>query len=238
MKLIEIVETMINMQNAPYMKPLLVFDLDGTLIDSAPDICAAVNRLLEQNKKTALSDEVIISHIGEGLKKLIADVFRQDNLSADKLQQVTQDFLLIYQEEMFNKTRIFPGVEKFLEKYQGPIAIITNKNEAPAKAVVNHLNLNRFPWQGIFGADTLSECKPSPLPIETMMKLAGHKPTNTVMIGDGIPDVVSALRAGVPSIAIEFGYTPLHLLQAHQPRGILYHYDQLSDLIEKLFVTQ
>lgn len=221
-----------------YMKPLLVFDLDGTLIDSAPDICNAVNRILEMNNKATLSDEIIISHIGEGLKKLIADVFREDGLGPDRLQQIAQDFLQIYEEEMFNKTRVFPGVESFLENYQGPIAIITNKNEAPAKAVIKHLNLNRFPWRGIFGADTLTECKPSPLPLQTMMKLVGHNPTNTVMIGDGIPDVVSALRAGVPSIAVEFGYTPLHLLQAHQPKGILYHYDQLSDLVERLSVIQ
>ena len=68
-----------------------------------------------------------------------------------------------------------------------------------------------------------------------MMKLAGHTYENTFMIGDGIPDVLSAFRANVPSIAIEFGYTPLHLLQVHQPKGVLYHYDELQELVEKLY---
>lgn len=216
------------------MNPLLVFDLDGTLIDSTPDIVVAVNRTLESNGKKALSDEIIISHIGEGLKKLIADIFMEDNLDPGKLIEIEMEFLGIYEQEMFNQTRVFPGVEDFLTQYQGPIAIITNKNETPAKALLRHLGLDRFPWLNVFGADTLEERKPSPLPLRTMMKLAGHSPQNTFMIGDGIPDVLSALRAGVPSIAIGFGYTSTHLLQEYEPRGILSHYLDLPELLTKL----
>lgn len=219
------------------MNPLLVFDLDGTLIDSAPDIVVAVNRTLENNKKKALTDEVIISHIGEGLKKLIADIFMEDNLDPGQIIELEMEFLQKYEEEMFTRTRIFPGVEHFLAQYQdqgGTMAIITNKNEAPAKAILRHLGLDRFPWVNVFGADTLEERKPSPLPLQTMMKLAGCTPQNTYMIGDGIPDVLSALRAGVPSIAIGFGYTSLHLLQEYDPRGVLSHYKELPALLAKL----
>lgn len=216
------------------MRPLLVFDLDGTLIDSAPDIIVAVNRTLQNHGKKTLSDEVIISHIGEGLKKLIADLFILDNLDPDQLIEIEMEFLRIYEEEMFNKTRLFPGVVNFLERYTGPIGMITNKNERPAKALVKHLGLDRFPWVQIFGADSLAERKPSPLPLRTMMELAGHSPENTFMIGDGIPDVLSALRAGVPSIAIGFGYTAIPLLEKYDPRGVLQHYDELSELVQKL----
>lgn len=216
------------------MNPLLVFDLDGTLIDSAPDIITAVNRTLADHSKPTLSDEVIISHIGEGLKKLIADLFAGDNLDPADIMGLETEFLANYEEEMLNKTRIFPGVEDFLSAYSGPMAIITNKNEIPAKAIVKHLGLDRFPWLNIFGADTLEERKPSPLPLQTMMKLAGRHPGNTLMIGDGTPDMLSAQRAGVGSIAIGFGYTALPILQKYEPMAVLEHYQDLHRLLEKL----
>ncbi|MDG0817145.1 HAD family hydrolase [Bdellovibrio svalbardensis] len=218
--------------------PLLVFDLDGTLIDSAPDIITAVNRTLTDNGKPAQSDAEIIAHIGEGLKKLIADLFKADNLEAQRINELELEFLHNYHAEMLNKTRIFPGVEEFLGSYPGPIAIITNKNEAPAKKIVEHLKLHRFPWVNIFGADTLEERKPSPLPLRTMMKLAGHGTHNTIMIGDGIPDMVSAQNAGVPSIAIDFGYTAPAILKKYEPRGILKHYNELHKMVNELFPAE
>ena len=216
------------------MKPLLVFDLDGTLIDSAPDIITAVNRTLMNHKKQTLSDEVIVSHIGEGLKKLIADLFREDQLPPAEVIEVEMEFLRIYEAEMFNKTKVFNGVFDFLESYDGPMGIITNKNERPAKAIIKHLGLDRFNWVDIYGADTLAERKPSPLPLETMMNKAQHSVQSTFMIGDGIPDVLSALRAKVPSIAIGFGYTAVPLLEKYEPKAILQGYDELHQLIENL----
>ena len=216
------------------MNPLLVFDLDGTLVDSAPDIIRAVNRTLANHSKPTLSDEVIISHIGEGLKKLIADLFKNDNLDPGDIMGLEHEFLQIYEEEMFTATSIFPGVERFLAAYPGPMAIVTNKNEGPAKALLSHLGLDRFPWIEVFGADSLAERKPSPLPLQTVMRIAGHHTRNTFMIGDGIPDMVSAQRAEVPSIAISFGYTSRSILETYSPKAFLPHYDELGTLIKKL----
>ncbi len=220
------------------MNPLLVFDLDGTLIDSAPDIVTAMNRTLENNGKAPLSDAKIISHIGEGLKKLLSDLFVDEPLSASKLVTLENEFLSYYETEMLNKTSIYAGVETFLESYRGPIAIITNKNEAPARKILAHLNLHRFPWVNIFGADTLAERKPSPLPLQTMMKQAGYDTENTIMIGDGIPDIVSAQSANVTSIAIDFGYTDLNILKKYKPDGILSHYSDLHGLIRQLLMIE
>ncbi|MGZ3768781.1 MAG: HAD family hydrolase [Bdellovibrio sp.] len=215
------------------MNPLLVFDLDGTLIDSAPDIITAVNRTLLRHGKKTLTDEIIVSHIGEGIKKLIADIFLEDNLEPSDLIELEMEFLNIYEEEMLHKTRVFDGVETFLANYPGPISIITNKNEGPAKTILKHLGLDRFPWQYVFGADSLEQRKPSPVPLQTTMKLTNHTIQNTFMIGDGIPDVLSALRAGVPSIAIGFGYTSTQLLEKYEPKGILNHYQELPQLIQR-----
>lgn len=220
------------------MNPLLVFDLDGTLIDSAPDIIVAVNRTLKNHHKPMLGDQEIISHIGEGLKKLLADLFINDNLSAADIINLEIEFLKIYEEEMLNKTRIYPEVENFLGNYAGPMAIITNKNELPAKLILKHLGLDRFPWVNVFGADTLEERKPSALPLNTMMKIAGHTPHNTLMIGDGIPDMVSAQRAGVASLAIEFGYTAPEVLRMYEPKAFLQSYSDLPNLVKELFSTR
>lgn len=213
------------------MKPLIVFDLDGTLIDSAPDIITAANITLQRHGKPAQSDEVITSHIGEGLRKLIDDLFSQDQLPAEQLRAIENEFLQTYQSVMFDKTRIYPGVEKFLSEYTGPVGIITNKNVSPAKALVSHLGLSRFPWVQIFGADSLAEKKPSPLPLQTMMGLANRSPGSTLMIGDGIPDMVSAQRAGVAAIGIGFGYTKTEVLQAYDPITVLNHYNELHDIV-------
>lgn len=218
------------------MNPLLVFDLDGTLIDSAPDIIVAVNRTLANHSKPTLSDELIISHIGEGIKKLIADLFKDDKLEPADIIGLEMEFLKTYEEEMLDKTRIYPGVEDFLSRYQGPMGIITNKNEIPAKVILKHLGLDKYPWVNVFGADTLEERKPSPLPLRTMMKLAGRLPGNTLMIGDGIPDMVSAQRAGVSSIAIGFGYTSTPILEKYEPLAVLENYQDLSALVERISV--
>ncbi len=216
------------------MTPLLIFDLDGTLIDSAPDIIRAVNLTLTRHGKSELDDQTIISHIGEGLKKLISDIFSSESLSAETVTAIELEFLETYRKEMLRDTKIFPGVESFLTNYKGAIAIVTNKNEAPAKAIINHLGLNRFPWLHIFGADTLAERKPSPLPLQTVMNLTGHTPETTFMIGDGTPDMLSAQRARVPAIAVEFGYTKAEILNSYSPRASLVHYDQLAPLLLEL----
>lgn len=216
-------------------QPLLVFDLDGTLIDSAPDIVVAVNRTLSNHGKKQLDDATIIAHIGEGLKKLLADLFIGDHLEPAAVINLEMEFLRIYEEEMFTRTRIFPGVENFLSSYEGPVAIITNKNELPAKAILKHLGLSRFPWVEVFGADTLAERKPSPLPLNTMMGLAGHDRTNTLMIGDGIPDMVSAQRAGVSALAIEFGYTSPADLKKYEPKAFLRGYHEFPQVLKSLF---
>lgn len=214
-----------------HAQPLLVFDLDGTLIDSAPDIVRAANMTLVSFGKDPLPTETIVAHIGEGLSKLISDLFEPDNLTAAKAEEIYARFLKTYEEQMTVETHVFPGVDDFLQNYSGKIGIITNKNERMAKKIITHLGLDQYPWVAIFGADTLAEKKPSPLPLQTMMKMAGAIPDNTIMIGDGTPDMASAQRAGTRSIAIEFGYTDMAVLEKYEPTGVLKHYRELKTLL-------
>lgn len=218
------------------MAKLLCFDLDGTLVDSAKDIANAVNRTLIELEKPPLEYDLIVSHIGDGLRALLKGVFPEAPKGFDE-ESLVQRFLDIYEEEMLKSTTLFPGVEEFLLRWTqggGQIGIITNKNEAPAKILVQHLGLDRFPWVDVFGADTLRERKPSPLPLQTMMAKAGRSPQETLMIGDGTPDMASAKAAGVDAIAIGFGYTTLEILQKYEPLAVLHHYSHFSELIERI----
>ncbi|HEY8272518.1 MAG TPA: HAD hydrolase-like protein [Pseudobdellovibrionaceae bacterium] len=218
--------------------PLLIFDLDGTLIDSAKDISSALNKTLTFYNKSTLPHEVIVNHIGEGLLKLLSDFFPEHkNSPPHEYQHIYLHFLNTYEEEMHKTTRLYPGAVEFLRQYPGPKGIVTNKNEAPAKKVLHHLNLlahEEISWVGVFGADTFSECKPHPLPLQEMMKLAKHSKTTTFMIGDGIPDMKAAQAAGVGAIAVEFGYSKIEILQKYNPVATLPSYATLHSLIKEL----
>jgi len=215
--------------------PLLIFDLDGTLIDSALDISTALNKTLSFYGKPRISHDMVVAHIGEGLRKLLADFFPEHKTSPpEKYKPIEDHFLRVYEEEMYKNTQPFPGALEFLKNYPGPVGIVTNKNEDPARKIVRHLGLEIIPWIGIFGADTLPERKPHPLPLLEMMKRAQRTAANSFMIGDGTPDMKAAQQAGVGAIAVRFGYTPMDILQQYAPVGILEDYAELHNLVLKL----
>jgi len=214
--------------------PLLIFDLDGTLIDSAEDIASALNKTLEAYGKPTLPREVIVAHIGEGLPKLLADFFPEHQNSPQAYAPIEELFLRVYEEEMYKTTRPYPGALEFLQDYPGPLGVVTNKNEGPARKILRHLGLETLPWIAVFGADTLPERKPHPLPLLEMMRRAGRGPEGTFMIGDGTPDMKAAQSAGVPAIAIEFGYTKSDILRKFAPTAMLKSYAELHNLIQEL----
>lgn len=216
------------------MKPLLVFDLDGTLIDSARDIANALNNTLKKHQKPEVDYDTIVSHIGDGLRKLLGDFFTEYKDDPEAQEKLVKEFLDDYEEQMTVHTKLFDGVENFFKSWTGPIGIITNKNELPARQLVKQLGLAHLPWVQIYGADSLAERKPSPLPLQTMMKLAGRTAAQTVMIGDGTPDMISAKKAGVHAVAINFGYTNIDVLKKHGATAELSHYDELEKLIDGL----
>lgn len=215
--------------------PLLIFDLDGTLIDSAEDIASSLNKTLQFYGKPTLPREIIVAHIGEGVTKLLADFFPEyKGHPPESYQHIREQFLKTYEEEMYNTTIPFPGAVEFLNRYPGPKGVVTNKNEDPAKKILRHLGLDSIPWVGVFGADSLPQRKPHPLPLQEMMKRAGLPASSTFMIGDGTPDMEAAQAAGVKAIAVEFGYSKIEILQKYGPIATLKDYAELHNLILEL----
>lgn len=210
---------------------LLIFDLDGTLIDSAPDIVSAVHSLTRSRGLPDLPDAQVRTAIGEGLRALIHSVFPVAKTDPEYSLELEADFERHYEAHLLEKTRVFPGVESFLNVWPGAISIVTNKQERFARASLAGVGLDTFDWIRIFGADSLPEKKPSPLPLLETMRAAGVPPEQTLMIGDGIPDIVAARNAGVRSIAVEFGYADVAKLVALGASATVSGFDKLLPLI-------
>ncbi|MFZ3230960.1 MAG: HAD hydrolase-like protein [Pseudobdellovibrio sp.] len=210
--------------------PLLIFDLDGTLIDSAADIHLALNQMLAKYNCSSVDFPTLVSHIGDGLTKLIHDFFPEYPINSSGNIEKVNEFLTIYETNIVLHTRLYPGVLDFLQNYNGAKAIITNKNILPAIAILKHFSLHDLPWVDIIGGDSLAERKPSPLPLRHVMKKANFTPPNTWMIGDGRPDMQSGHAAGCIKVAVHYGYSTPEELNIYEPNHILKNFSDLKRL--------
>lgn len=208
-------------------KKLLIFDLDGTLIDSAEDIVQTMNRMVERQGEQPIPADLIRARIGEGLLQLMKDLFPQRS----DWSELIKEFRKIYIQEGMQHTTIYPGAVEFLRSWQGEIALVTNKSEEPTHHVLKILGLNQLPWKSILAGDSLAERKPHPLPLLTTLERLGHHADAALMIGDAYPDMLAAQSAGMESIAVTFGYTSIEELQRYQPVAFLQSYHDLAEII-------
>ena len=211
--------------------PLLIFDLDGTLIDSASDILVALNHVLKKYNRNQVDLLTLTSHIGDGLDKLVNDFFPEYQINSKENSEKVDEFLDLYNDEHLTAlTVLYPGVYDFLSQYQGPKALITNKSIKPTLQIFEHFNLHKLNWVEVIGGDSLSERKPSPLPLHTVMKKINYSPSNTWMIGDGRPDMISAKAAGCNKAAVHYGYSHPHELELFEPDFVLNNFNDIKFL--------
>lgn len=212
--------------------PLLIFDLDGTLIDSASDIHVALNQMLKKYGRPQADLPTLISHIGDGIEKLVNDFFPEFDLKSSDNDKKVEEFLDIYRDQhLTNLTVLYPGVYDFLFKYTGPKALVTNKKIKPTLQIFEHFNLNKLEWVAILGGDSLPERKPSALPILTVMNKINYTPDKTWMIGDGRPDMKSAIAAGCNKAAVHYGYSKPSELEQFKPDFVLNNFSDINRLI-------
>jgi len=205
---------------------LLVFDLDGTLIDSAQDLCNSVNATLEKFGRRHLSDEVIATYIGNGALMLIRRSFAADDgrePGEELLTEAYRYFLDYYREHKLDYTYAYEGVlealdalHKVHDQFDVPqrtdsprraMAVLTNKPVRPARAICEALGLAPY-FLNIYGGNSFSTKKPDPEGLLTLMKEANAKPEETAMIGDSEVDVMTARNAGAWCIGCTFWLAP------------------------------
>lgn len=213
---------------------LLIFDFDGTIADSATGICNTVNQFLKENSKSELEPELIKAHIGLGLRPLIEEIFSELDESFLEVPHLYDRFLALYEENYLDQLQPFDGAKEFFEVWPGQQAIVSNKFDKFLRPSLDHMGLTHINWVDVVGRNTYAEHKPHPLPLEIVMKKANVSPAETLMIGDGLPDMGAAKAAGVQSVAVEFGYAPMDKLRAAGANHTLAHYKDLETLLRSL----
>ncbi len=200
------------------MVKLLIFDLDGTLVDTIQDITNAVNYALEPFEVRPLSVEKVKSMVGSGITKLIEGLIPPNHPltkmeKGDFKDEAVQRFLQYYSEHLLDYTKAYPEVKETLLKLGDyKKAVISNKREVLSKGCLEGLGLLRF-FDIVLGSDSVSERKPSPLPVLEALKRFGASKDEAVMIGDSNYDVEAAHAAGVRIIAVTYGYRSRDILK-------------------------
>jgi phosphoglycolate phosphatase len=193
------------------MPKAVLFDLDGTLVDSAPDITAAVNELLAASHLPPLSVPQVTKMIGGGVRKLVERAFAASAVSptAAALEQAHRDMRPIYLRHLTGLTRLLPGAREAVVHFSGagiPMAVTTNKPQVAARTILLHFGL--FERLGaLVGGDAVTNPKPAPDMLFFALEKLGVEPRDALMVGDSISDVKAARAAGMPVALIRGGYT-------------------------------
>jgi phosphoglycolate phosphatase len=190
---------------------LLIFDLDGTLVDSSVDLTNALNHAIEPYGIEQLTVQKTISLVGEGITRLIEKLLGPEH--ADIRPDVQDRFMEYYSAHLVEFTKPYPGVPETLASlHQYRKAVISNKREFLSKKVLQDLGLLRH-FDAVLGSDSVEAKKPSPRPLITVMEMLGCGPGETVIVGDSNYDIEAGKAAGVGTVAVSYGYRDKSLLQ-------------------------
>jgi phosphoglycolate phosphatase len=211
--------------------PIIVYDLDGTLADTAADLMGALNAVLTHEGLSPLPVENARSMLGAGGRALIERGFAAEGreLTPLKLEALFGDFLAHYNTHIDEQTRLYPGVEEALRAFARAgwlQAICTNKMEGSAKLLMEKLGVaDRFAF--ICGQDTFGVGKPDPKPLIGTIAAAGGVSGRAVSVGDSITDIKTARAAGLPIIAVDYGYTDVPVADLG-PDRVISHFSELA----------
>jgi phosphoglycolate phosphatase len=212
-------------------RPIVVFDLDGTLVDTAPDLLGSLNHCLEHAGLACAAPGELRRFVGMGGRVMIERAFaaQQRELTAERLDALLEQFLDHYGANMPGRSQPFPGVVATLDRLEAAgyvSAVCTNKYERFSTKLLDGLGLSaRF--AAICGADTFAFRKPDPRHLTETIRQAGGDPARAIMVGDSRTDIDTAKAAGIPVIAVDFGYTDLHV-RTFSPSRIISHFDELT----------
>jgi phosphoglycolate phosphatase len=209
---------------------LLVFDLDGTLIDSKLDLALAVDATRADAGLGPLAHETIYSYVGNGAPVLIRKSLGPE-VSDDQVEKSLQFFLTYYREHMLDNTRLYPGVAGALQQWNGSrrLAVLTNKPEKFSRLILEGLGVADS-FARVYGGNTFETKKPDPFGLNRLMEELQVPPARTLMIGDSAVDVQTARNAGVRSCGVTYGLQP-ETFEQHPPDLLV---DQMQELVELL----
>jgi phosphoglycolate phosphatase len=215
----------------------LVFDLDGTLIDTAPDLIDTLNVVFEREGVPLVPYDEARMLIGGGAKAMISRGLAAEgrNVDSAELEKLLADFIAYYSAHIADRSRPFPGLEDALDRLTSDgfiLAVCTNKLEGLSRQLLNELKLApRF--AAICGQDTFGVQKPDPVVLRKTIAAAGGAAEAAIMIGDSATDVLTARTAGIPIIGVDFGYTDRPIAE-FRPDRIISRFNDLPDTISQM----
>ena len=215
----------------------IVFDLDGMLVDTAPDLTNALNDALIRRGHRPIPQETIRQAVGFGARVMIEEALHRAGALED-IDAMLADFLVHYEANIAAESRPFPGAVASLDALAASgarLAVCTNKREHLSRKLLAELGLGGY-FHGIAGRDTFSVSKPDPGHLTQVIALAGGAPTRAIMVGDSEVDIATATAARVPSIGVSFGYTPVPVRDL-RPTAVIDHYHELVPALERVLAA-
>lgn len=211
---------------------LLIFDLDGTLVDSRDDLANSINAMLRHFHKNELPHEVIASYIGDGAPMLVRRALGDPD-DENFVQDALLYFMAWYREHKLDHTYVYEGIMESLEAIRKSrdgqplkMAVLSNKPVGPSRAIVDALGLGQYFFQ-VYGGNSFHTKKPDPAGVQALLEEAGAFPEETIIIGDSNIDILTARNAGIYSVGVMYGLSP-HTLQDAPPDVLIDHPQELA----------
>lgn len=207
---------------------LVIFDLDGTLIDSSLDLANSVNATRAHLHLPPLENETVYSYVGNGAPVLIRRALGQD-YSEDEVQSALLYFLGYYRDHMLDHTVLYVGVREVLDRFRDAgvkMAVLTNKPVRFSEAIIDGLGLTAH-FRRVYGGNSFEQKKPHPIGIETLMTECGASCDETLMVGDSGIDVRTARNAHVQACGVTWGFQPETFAEC-PPDFLIHHPDELA----------
>ena len=211
---------------------LLIYDLDGTLIDSRLDLANSVNATRAHLGRGPIANDIVYSYVGNGAPVLVAKSLGQD-VNPEELDRALKFFISHYEEHKLDNTCAYPGVPEALRELSAmPMAVLTNKPVRISVRILNALGLSKY-FRAIYGGNSFATKKPDPLGVNTILREFSTQPSEAVLIGDSEVDVQTARNAGILSAIVNYGFG-MHDRIAH-PADL--YLDRLIDIVPALTAT-
>jgi phosphoglycolate phosphatase len=218
---------------------LLIFDLDGTLVDSRIDLANSVNAMLRHYGKPELPNDLIASYIGNGAPMLVRRSLGDPD-DESFVQEALLYFMAYYREHKLDTTYVYRGIKEALDAIQNSgngraasnavkMAVLSNKPVGPSRAIIDALGLGQYFFQ-VYGGNSFHTKKPDPAGVQALLEESGARSEQTVIIGDSDIDIITARNAGAYSLGVTYGLAP-HTLEDAPPDVLIDRPEELTTVL-------